>query len=117
MAAGDVLILATDGILESRSRGSHDFFGLHGLSAAVESLLSEPEASSNRLDAAAAGIVDAAKVYAKSPTLKDDACVLLIQRRSAGGMSHDTTRQDYEPAAVGGGESGGAGAAATVAAP
>lgn len=75
LESGDLLILTTDGITESR-RGRREFFGNEGVASTVESIgrqTSEPEA-------VAVAIIEAARNYSTSGTFRDDVCLLAVRR-------------------------------------
>ena len=95
LAPGETLLFATDGVTESRRRGSPVLFGVDGLCRAAETVFQQIAAHDNAaaapspnspaapttLDEHAARIVAAAKTFAGENTLKDDACVLLVRRQ------------------------------------
>lgn len=73
LAAGDLLLLLTDGITESRS--GREFFGVDGVET-VLGMLEEPQPS---LPEIGQRVVDGARAFGGG-TFRDDVCVLLARR-------------------------------------
>lgn len=76
LAAGDTLVLVTDGITEARC--GRDFLGYEGMTALAQGALGRPLPT---LRDAAVAILDGARAFCDGAALRDDACVVLLRRQ------------------------------------
>jgi sigma-B regulation protein RsbU (phosphoserine phosphatase) len=81
IGSGETLVLSTDGVTEARRAGGTEMFGINGLKLAAERAISSKKQTNETLTHSASSIVAAARTYADSSSLKDDACVMLIHKQ------------------------------------
>ena len=75
LAPGDLLLIGTDGITESR-RSRREFFGTDGFAHAAEGAA----ARTNDPEAVSMEVIAAAKAFSASGTFRDDVCLLVARR-------------------------------------
>ena len=80
-AAGDLLVMTTDGVTEARAPGrGASFFGIEGVVAIVTRSAAEPDVP---VHAIAATVLGSAKAFAGGEGLNDDVCLLIARHNGA----------------------------------